>query len=72
MEIDIEKIREKYPDIEWSLEFAENEVRCLVARKGKYYKAIAIPPHQFFTFKGKKWDMGVAAAVADIVRKQGK
>ena len=72
MEIDIDKIRKKYRDIDWSLEFTENEIRCLVGKKGKYYKAFAIPPHQFYTFEGKRWDMGAAKAIADIVRKQGQ
>jgi hypothetical protein len=72
MEIDIDAISKKYKDIDWSLEFAENEIRCLVGRKGKFYKAFAIPPHEHFTFKGKKWDMGAAKAIADIVRKQGR
>lgn len=69
MEIDLEPIRKKYQDVEWSLEMAgETPVRCLIGRKGKHYKAFVVPPHQYFTLKGKNWPKTAANEIARILR----
>lgn len=72
MEIDIDEIKEKYQDISWSLEFAgEPPVRVLVGQKEsqgrKLYKAFVVPPHNFYTLKGRPWGQTAAEEIARII-----
>lgn len=74
MEIDLDAARKDYPDIEWSLEMAgkDGKTRCLVARKGKWYKAFAVPPHNYYTLKGKNWAKQAPIELARIIHERAK
>lgn len=67
MDIDLHEIKRRYPDVDWSVEDLKGEkgkeVRSIIGKKGSYYKAIAIPPHNYFLLNKKRWDYAVAAEI---------
>lgn len=75
MQIDLEPIKRKYPDINWRIEpMLQNGkiIRCFVGSKGKLYKAFLIPPHEYYTLKGRHWPTAAASVIARLIHEGEK